>query len=106
AAGRRLSQKRRQEIEDAIAKLETKVADELAAVPFNPKLMDKLAGRVKVQWERLQEAENGIIDVERRVGYSSEDLATLAKRGGGGGARSGHGKKGTRLGQRANTRGH
>ena len=99
AAGRRLSQKRRQEIEDAIAKLEARVADELAAVPFNPKLMDKLAGRVKVQWERVQEAETGITDVERRVGYSSEDLATLAKRVGKGAPDQRKVKKETGLGK-------
>jgi RNA polymerase primary sigma factor len=99
AAGRRLSQKRRQEIEDATAKLEARVVDELASVPFNPKLMDKLAGRVKVQWERVQEAELGITDVERRVGYSSEDLATLAKRVGKGAPDQRKVKKETGLGK-------
>jgi RNA polymerase primary sigma factor len=99
ASGRRLSQKRRQEIEDAIAKLEARVADELAAVPFNPKLMDKLAGRIKVQWERVQEAESGITDVERRVGFSSEDLADLAKRVGRGAPDQRKVKKETGLGK-------
>jgi RNA polymerase primary sigma factor len=99
ASTRRLSQKRRQEIEDAIAKLEARVVDELASVPFNPKLMDKLAARVKLQWERVQEAESGITDVERRVGFSSEDLATLAKRVGRGAPDQRKVKKETGLGK-------
>jgi RNA polymerase primary sigma factor len=80
SAGRKLSQKRHKEIEDAIAKLELRIIEELAPVPFNPKLIDKLVSRVKAQWERMQEAESHITDIERRFGYSSEDIASLAKR--------------------------
>jgi RNA polymerase primary sigma factor len=80
SAGRKLSQKRHKEIDDAIARLEVRIIEELAPVPFNPKLIDKLVGRVKAQWERMQEAESHITDIERRFGYSSEDIATLAKR--------------------------
>ena len=80
SAGRKLSQKRQKEIQDAIARLEVRIIEELAPVPFNPKLIDKLVGRVKAQWERMQEAESHITDIERRFGYSSEDIASLAKR--------------------------
>jgi RNA polymerase primary sigma factor len=82
AASRKVSQKRERELAEAIAKLEAKVAQEVAAVPFNPKLIDKLAMKAKLQWERMREAESSITDIERRVGMSSEDLATLARRAG------------------------
>jgi len=51
-------------------------------VPFNPKLIDKLAMKAKLQWERMREAESSITDIERRVGMSSEDLTSLARRAG------------------------
>ncbi len=82
ASTRKISQKRQREIEETIAKLEAKTSAEVAAVPFNPKLIDKLALKAKLQWERMREAENDIVDIERRVGLSSQDIATLAKRAG------------------------
>jgi RNA polymerase primary sigma factor len=82
AATRKVSQKRERELAEAIAKLEAKIAQDVAAVPFNPKLIDKLAMKAKLQWERMREAESSITDIERRVGMSSEDLTSLARRAG------------------------
>ncbi len=82
ALSRKVSQKRQRELEEAATKLETKIALDIAGVPFNPKLIDKLAAKAKLAWERMREAENDIADIERRVGMSSEDITTLAKRAG------------------------
>ncbi len=79
-ATRKVSQKRRQEIVTAVTRIQNRIAEELATVPFNPKLIERLAHKAKAQWERMQAIENEIADVERRVGYSAEDIATLAKR--------------------------
>jgi RNA polymerase primary sigma factor len=83
---RKISQKRRNEIGESIKKLENKIADDLAPVPFNPKLVDRLAVKAKAQWQRMKEAESDIATIERRVGYSSQDIANLAKRVGRGAA--------------------
>jgi RNA polymerase primary sigma factor len=77
---RKISQKRRNEVEESIRKLETVLSEQLAPVPLNPKLMDRLAIKAKAQWQRMKEAESDITAIERRVGYSSQDIATLAKR--------------------------
>jgi RNA polymerase primary sigma factor len=77
---RKVSQKRRQEIDEAIAKLEGRIRDELAPVPFNPKLIERLAGKAKLQWERIQEAGSEVTNVERRVGYSAQDITNFARR--------------------------
>jgi RNA polymerase primary sigma factor len=77
---RKISQKRRNEIGESIKKLENKIADDLAPVPFNPKLIDRLAVKAKAQWQRMKEAESDIATIERRIGYSSQDIANLAKR--------------------------
>jgi RNA polymerase primary sigma factor len=80
AGMRKVSQKRRQEIDEAIAQLEARIRDELAPVPFNPKLIERLSSKAKAQWERLHEAESEVTSIERRVGYSAQDIADFAKR--------------------------
>jgi RNA polymerase primary sigma factor len=80
ALSRKISQKRRGELETRLRDTEQLVLTELACVPFNPKLVERLSDDVKAVWLKIKEAEKEIAAVERRVGYSAQDIAAYVKR--------------------------
>jgi RNA polymerase primary sigma factor len=80
ALSRKISQKRRAELEAQLKEIEEKVLNDLARVPFNPRLVERLTDRVLQVWSRIKEAEREISAIERRVGHSAQDVATLVKR--------------------------
>ncbi len=78
--GRKISQKKRAELEGKLARIQEQIDGELAIIPMNPKLVERLVVLQKSLWARFVTAEREISMIERRNGYSAQDIAGFAKR--------------------------
>jgi RNA polymerase primary sigma factor len=78
--GKSAPTKTRDSTEEALKKLEKKIVEEFKAYTLNPKLVERLAGRIKTYAYRLHECDVEIDEIIEESGLSPEDLKAAIRR--------------------------